>query len=263
MRRTLIILTLACIAALALTGVATAAPKVTVKGRAVAIPGYKGTGNILGAGAAVQVEVKISGTEYGGFPPPLIGVNAYLPTGVHLNPQGFKTCPTATIFEEKAPENCPKGSAAGPVGKVDGVVAFGTTRVHESAELFSFFAPHGGLEFFTFGHSPTTLEVPSSGHYVNLNGGGGFGPKFIAQVPLVTTVPNAPYASVEAINVKIGAARRDPKTHKPIFYGRVPKKCPTGGFKVKAELTFAENGELAKPVTVVVPFRAPCPPKKK
>jgi hypothetical protein len=258
-----LLLALASTALIALAGVASAAPTVTVKGRAVPIAGFPGTGNILGAGAAVQVEVKISGTEYGGFPPPLIGFNAYLPTGVHLHPQGFKTCPTATIFEEKAPENCPKGSAAGPVGKVYGVVAFGTTRVHEAAELFSFFAPGGGLEFFTFGHTPTTLEVPSSGHYVNLNGGGGFGPKFVAQVPLVTTVPNAPYASVEAVNVKVGAAYRDKKTHKPVFYGRVPKKCPTGGFRVKAELTFAENGELTKPVTVKVPFRAPCPPKAK
>jgi hypothetical protein len=38
--------------------------------------------------------------------------------------------------------------------------------------------------------------------------------------------------------------------------------CPKGGFKVKGEVTFAENGELTHPVTVVVPFRAPCPKGK-
>jgi hypothetical protein len=241
---------------------AAAAPTVKVRGKAVPIPGWPGTGNKYGAGAAVEVEMHISGTEYGGFPPPLIGVNAYLPTGVHLHPQGFKTCPTATIFELKEPEACPKGSAAGPKGEVKGVVAFGGTRVHENAELFTFFAPNGGLEFFTFGHIPTTLEIPSAGKYTNLNGGGGFGPIFKASVPLVETVPGAPYASAEFIKVKIGAAYRDKKTKKVVYYGRVPLKCPKGGFRVKGELTFAENGNIATPVTVVVPFRAPCPAGK-
>ena len=54
---------------------ATAAPTVRLKARAVPIPNFRHTGNILGAGAAVQAELTISGTEYGGFPPPLIGVN--------------------------------------------------------------------------------------------------------------------------------------------------------------------------------------------
>ena len=40
----------------------------------VPISGFPGTGNKLGAGAAVESQLTISGTEYGGFPPPLIGV---------------------------------------------------------------------------------------------------------------------------------------------------------------------------------------------
>ena len=43
------------------------------------IPGFPGTGNIKGAGAAVQAEYTISGTEYGGYPPPVEGINFYLP----------------------------------------------------------------------------------------------------------------------------------------------------------------------------------------
>ena len=204
--------------------------------------------------------MRISGTEYGGFPPPLIGVTAFLPAGVKLHPQGFATCPTKTIFEENAPERCPKGSRAGPVGKVYGVVAFGETRVKESAELSSFFAPGGGgLEFFTAGHSPVSLEIPSSATLTNLNGGAGFGPKLIAQVPLVETVPGAPDASVEAIDITVGAAYR--KNGRTVYYGRVPKKCLKGGFRVRSELTFAESGDVSKPETVTVNFRAPCPKK--
>jgi hypothetical protein len=246
---------------LALPATAPALPSITIKAQIVSIPGFPHTGNILGAGAGVKAEVSIKGTEYGGFPPPLIGVNAFLPTGTHLHSQGFPTCSRQIIFERKEPEACPKGSMAGPVGKVLGVVAFGETRVPEEAQLFTFFAPGGGLEFFTFGHSPTTLEVPSDGHYVHLGGAGGFGPEFIAQVPLVETVPGAPYASVEAIDFRIGSAYR--RKGKAVYYGTVPKTCPKGGFRVRSQMTFAEGGDITKPETATINFRVACPPKKK
>jgi hypothetical protein len=43
----------------------------------------------------------------------------------------------------------------------------------------------------------------------------------------------------------------------------VPKKgqCPKGGFNVKTEVIFAENGEESKPVTVTKSYKAPCPRK--
>jgi hypothetical protein len=244
---------------MAVPGPAAAAPTVTVKGEAIPIPGFPHTGNFFGAGAAVKAEVAISGAEYGGFPPPLIGVNVYLPTGVKLHPQGFATCPAKTILEEAAPERCPKGSAAGPIGKAYGVVSFGEERVHETVELLSFFAPGGGFEFFARGRTPVSLEIPASAKLVHPNGGGGFGPEFSGQVPLVATVPGAPYASVEKIEITLGAAYR--KHGKPVYYGTVPKTCPSGGFRVKAEFMFAENGNTATPETVTVPFRAPCPKK--
>ncbi|HEY4894558.1 MAG TPA: hypothetical protein VII01_00580 [Solirubrobacteraceae bacterium] len=238
---------------------AAASPIVVIRGRAVPIPGFPNTGNILGAGAAVHAEVHISGTEYGGFPPPLIGVTTFLPRGVKLHPEGFPTCPFKVIMEEANPRKCPKGSQAGPVGKVNGIVAFGETRVQESAELTSYFAPGGGFEFFTDGHSPVSLEIPTRANLSNRNGGQGFGPKLTAQIPLISTVPGAPYASVESIDLTVGAARRQGR--KVFYYGRVPNHCPKGGFAVRAELTFAENGDVSKPEIVPVNFKAPCPRK--
>jgi hypothetical protein len=90
-----------------------ALPTVQVTGRAVAIPGFPHTGNFYGAGAAVQAKVSISGSEYGGFPPPLIGINAYLPVGVHLNPSAFPSCPTVIIMQRHEPRLCPKRLARG------------------------------------------------------------------------------------------------------------------------------------------------------
>jgi hypothetical protein len=246
------------LALLALPGAAWAVPTVTFKAEAVPIKGFPGTGNILGAGAAVQAEYRISGTEYDGSPPPIIGINVTFPHGTKLHPSGFPTCKKATL-EQFGPVKCPKSSAAGPIGRVLGFVTFGGERVEEEAEVSSFYAPGGGVEFFVDGHSPVSLELISSGHYVNLNGGGGAGPKLITEVPLVASVPGAPYASATSISVKAGSARR---SHgKTIYYGRVPTKCPKGGFPITTEVIFAENGEPSKPETVTAHYKAPCPRK--
>jgi hypothetical protein len=245
--------------ALALPGFASATPVVTFKAKAVPIKGFPHTGNILGAGAAVQAEYTISGTEYGGYPPPVEGINFYLPKGSVLTPKGFPTCPLATLEPTgSGPKGCPKGSQAGPVGVVHGQVAFGSKVVPETATLESFYAPGGGLEFFTFGHEPTILEIISKAHYVNSSGL--YAKKLISEVPLVETVPGAQDASITAISVKVGSAIK--KNGKTTYYGRLPKSCPKGGFPLKTEIKFAGLGGLA-PQTVEKTYKSPCPSKKK
>jgi len=237
-------------------GVASATPTVTFKAQAVPIPGFPHTGNILGAGASIEAEYTIAGNEYVGSPPPIIGVNVYFPKGTKLHPSGFPTC-AKTVLEQVGPSGCKKGSAAGPIGKVEGFVSFGGERVVEDAELSSFYSPEGGLEFFADGHTPVSLEILSLGHYTNLGGSGGYGPELITHVPLIPSVPGAPYASVKSIKVKGGSAY---KSHgKTIYYGHMPKTCPQGGFPIKTEVIFAENGEESKPIIVPASYKAPCP----
>src|SRR5580658_7673213 len=245
-------------ALLALPGVAGAAPSVKFKATAVPISGFKGTGNILGAGAAVKSEYEISGTEYFGSPPPIIGINYYFPKGTLLHSTGFPTC-AEEVLRIKGPIGCPKGSEAGPVGSVLGYVTFGGERVEETAENFSYYKPGGGFTFFTDGHSPVSLEVYSQGAFKSLTSSpGGYGPELHVTVPLVASVPGAPYASVKTIDVKAGSAW---KVHgKTIYYGRLPKKCH-GGLNVKTEVIFAENGEESKPLSVPATYKAPCPRK--
>jgi hypothetical protein len=245
------------LAVLALSGVASAAPTVTFKAKAVPIPGFPHTGNIYGAGAALETEFRIKGTEYGGFPPPLIGVNVFLPTGTKLHPSGFPVCPMQFI-EAKEPEKCPAKSKVGPAGKAEGFVVFGTERVPETVSVEGFYGASGSLNFVVLGHTPASIEIVSSGHYTKLGGGGGFGPEAVVAVPLVQTVPGAADASTERIVTKLGSAIK--KGGKTIYYGTLPKKGQCHGhFNVKAELTFAENGEESKPVVVPVTYKAPCP----
>jgi hypothetical protein len=256
MRKTTLLAALGA-ALLALPAAASAAPSVKFKAIAVPIKGYPGTGNILGAGAADKSEYEISGTEYFGSPPPIIGINYYFPKGTLLHTTGFPTC-QEEVLRQKGPIACPKGSEAGPVGSVLGYVTFGGERVEETAENFSFYKPGGGFTFFTDGHSPVSLEVYSQGQFVSLTTSpGGYGPELHVQVPLVASVPGAPYASVKTIKVKAGSAVK--KHGKTIYYGRVPKSCPKGGFPIKTEVIFAENGEETRPVAVPATYKAPCP----
>lgn len=252
---------LACLTvmALGLPMMAQAAPKVTVKARVLPVPinpasakskNYPKTGNILGAGASVETRFTISGTEYGGFPSPLTGVVVYLPAGTKLHPQGFATCSNA-ILESHEVQKCPKKSIASPKGEVLGVVSFGQTRVQEKATVQAFFTSGGKLAFFTEGNEPASLEILSTGSFSGAPNP--FSKKLTAVVPLVLTVPEAPYASVLSIKIKVGAAYI--KGKKLISYGTVPKKCPKGGFPAKTELKFL-SGE-----TSTASIKVPCPKK--
>jgi hypothetical protein len=248
------------LAALSLPVAAEATPTaVTLKLRGVPIavnpevangPTYPGTGDTLGAGVAVEGEIKISGSEYGGFPPPVTGVTFLAPAGVKLHPQGFTTCSEA-ILESHEVAHCPKKSFASSIGSVAGVVSFGATRVHEALTLQGFFALGGELAFYAEGRSPAVIEVMAKASITS--GGNGFGPKFSANVPLVETVPGAPYGVVEAGKITVGAAFM--QAGKLIPYITLPKKCPRGGFPVRAELTFL----IGEPITVDT--KMPCPAK--
>jgi hypothetical protein len=260
MRRASTCLAVLGLALLALPGVASAVPTVKFKAEAVPIPGYKDTGNIYGAGSAVQTEYQISGTEYFGSPPPIIGINFYLPKGTVLHPNGFPTCSQAVV-EQQGPVGCSRASEAGPVGTVLGYVTLGGERVEETTEVRSFYKSGGGFIFFTKGTDPVELEILAPGKYKNYVGGGGFGPELEVTVPEIASLPGAPFASVKTIKVKAGSAigpKNNPK--KDTYYGRLPKTCK-GGLKVKTEVIFAENGEESKPVAVPAEYTAPCPRK--
>jgi hypothetical protein len=256
MRRISTALAVLGLAVLGLSATASAAPKVTFKAAAVPIPvnpkqkngpTIPGTGNILGAGADLETEFKISGTEYGGFPSPLKEVKLIFPPGVGLHTQGFTTCTEATL-KEKGPGGCPTKSYASALGEAGGVVSFGTERVHENVTVQGFFTPGGGLIFLAAGTTPVSLEILSKGSVTNV-GGHEVG---VAEVPLIETVPGALDASAEFIKVKLGAGYK--KGKKVVSYGTLPKKCK-GTLGIKAEVSFY-SGE-----TVPVSYKAPCPKK--
>jgi hypothetical protein len=244
------------LAALTLPSVAAAKPTVTLKAQLVPIPGFSHTGDYLGAGAALKSEFTIQSTEYGGHQPPIEAVTVQFPSGTKIDDHGFTTCASKVLVEEHEPSKCPPKSKAGPPGHADGYVVFENEEVKEAVTVESFFVPGGGIDFFIYGHSPALIEKVSTGRFTSFGSSGGFGPRFLAEVPLIETVPGADDASTEKIVTQVGAAYH--KGRKAIYYGTVPTKCPPGGFRLKASITFAGLGGLSRQ-TVTAQARSACP----
>lgn len=240
-------LLLLLLGALTLAPSALATPAVTLKVIPIPIPGFPGTGDRLGAGAEVEVQATISGTEYGGYPSPLVGMNIYAPTGVKVTTAGFGSCTPSTL-EADGSTACPKNSRAGPTGEGLGVVPFGGEPVNEKVAIQEFFSP-AGLTFYVEGKSPASFEIVEKAHWAPATAP--FDLELLVELPLVETLPGADDASVLSFDVKVGAAYR--KAGKTVSYFTLPKRCPKGGFPVKAELQFM-NGE-----TVTVAYKQACP----
>jgi hypothetical protein len=256
MRRLLACIAVAGLAGLTAASAASATPSVAFTMRAVPIPGFAHTGNILGAGADATLNVAIGGSEYFGDAPPIIAFKFYAPAGTAVHVDGWPTC-SEEVLNNIGPIACPKSSKAGPLGTVLGYVTFAGERVEESAEMFPFFRPGGGLDYFALGRSPVDIEAIATGRFSHLGGGDGYGFEEEEEIPLIATVPNGPDASIKTITGQFGAATR---SHgRTIYYFRIPHSCPPGGFPLKIEVTFAEGGDPNKPEVVSALSTAPCP----
>ncbi|HTR73254.1 MAG TPA: hypothetical protein VMG80_06625 [Solirubrobacteraceae bacterium] len=241
------------IAASSLCSAAQATPTIVLfKTEALPIPGYPGTGDLLGAGAVIRGEGAISGSEYGGSPAPLVGAKIYTPPGMQVHPQGFVTC-APSLLEQSGPAVCPSRSIAGPKGSASGVVSFGGERVGETASVQLFFGPGGGLSAFVDGTTPVSLEIVARARLVG-SAPPPFGLEFIGEVPLIETVPGALDASFIRGSVTVGAAYRQGKH--TISYLTLPKTCSKGGWPVKIELDFL-GGAVAE-----ASYTMPCPKKR-
>jgi hypothetical protein len=244
-----------------LPGAASARPVVKIKAAAIPIPvnlrnphspTYPGTGAILGAPVAMEAQLTIAGSEYGGSPSPLTQIKFYAPAGAKVSAQGFATC-AETMLKENGAEGCPARFLAGPLGEAGGVVSFGSTRVHEKVSLQAFFGPGGEIFVYVVGETPASIELISKGMLANASPP--FGKVFTGEVPLVESVPGALDASVEQIKIRIGAAFK--RAGKLVSYLTAPRTCPKGGFPIKVELSFL-SGE-----TVPAEARIPCPARKR
>jgi len=249
MRKVRVYMILTGLAVLALPAAAQAATITGVKAAIVPIPGFPGTGAILGAGADVEIEGKLEGDELpGGLPLQTRRLALYFPAGTKIDPAGFPTC-TKEKLEIKGPEGCPKQSriADGTVGVADQIGQGEATRETGALEVYA--TPGNGVVAYANAAAPISAQIVIAAHWETAPPP--YGPKLTFEIPLVESVPGALAVSGTSLHEKAGAAIR--KGGKTYYYGRVPKKCPKGGFPGKGEVTL-EGGQ-----NIVTEVKVPCP----
>ena len=119
----------------------------------------------------------------------------------------------------------------------------------EEGALEIFITPGNGVVAYANAASPISAQIIIPAHWETAPAP--YGPKLTFEIPLVDSVPGALPVSGTPLHVKAGAAIR--KGGKTYYYGRVPAKCPKGGFPGKGEVTL-EGGQ-----NIVTEVKVPCP----
>jgi hypothetical protein len=214
------------------------------------------SGGDLGEATTVTSTFDFTGTEYDGSPLPLTKLVLHLPSGVGGSSAGFPVCEVATI-EQFGPIKCPAGSSTGPTTTVTAYVAFGGERVEENAEVYGFYGPNETVTFFIDGHTPVSLEVLATG--VIHADSAPYGRLLELTLPLVESVPGAPYVSIKTLALDYGGSHGE-------GFGApaavtIPRECPTGVFDWGMEVGFSDGADVAgSEADVIGSYDSPCPP---
>lgn len=202
----------------------------------------------------------------GQVPPPLTQIELRYPgnLGIALSGLGLATC-TAQTLEAAGPPGCPSDAVMGRGQALTGIV-LGTTPITESAPIAVVRAPDTegriGLLFYSEGTTPVATRIVFPGQL--LPASAPFGGLVSIGVPLVPTLPGAPYISVIHLHATIG----------PIgvtYYERVggvtfaytpkgillPGTCPRGGFPFAAEFSFEDETHAYAQTSIACPRRRP------
>jgi hypothetical protein len=203
----------------------------------------------LGEGTVWSSELTFSGSEYVGSVAPLTKLMVHLPAGVGGTSAGFPVCELVTL-EDDGPAGCPSGSMAGPEGSIGLEGKVGPNDIQETGIVQPFFAPGEKLLFFIQANVPLDIEIVAQGSYVSDTTP--YGRVLTLELPLIEAVPGAPYVSITALTLHLGASREE---HGTVVHSvTVPSACPASGFPWAADASFYEASE---PLDVF--YTAPCP----
>jgi hypothetical protein len=196
----------------------------------------------------------------GQVPPPITQIQLRYPRnlGIDLSGLGLATC-TAQILTASGPRACPPDSVMG-YGVVHTGIVLGSTIITENAPITILRAPYSSnsnlaLLFYAEGTKPVSTDTVFSGLLVPALVP--FGGQVNIGVPLVETLPGAPYISVIRLRATLGP-------NDVTYYEQVagvtlaykprgillPPRCPRGGFQFAAEFAFV-NGSHARARTAV------------
>jgi hypothetical protein len=213
----------------------------------------------LGAPTNLSMTGKFVSTT-GSLPSPIVKFTVYTPAGMRIDARGAGTC-AASRLEKLGPAGCPPSSRVGFGGGV-GVIQLPKETIREPYTLDFFFAPRhdGHLELLVYASAvaPVLVELVVIAREVPAVKPYGIG--FSVEVPLVSTLPGASYASVESVFATIGATNvayyQTVKGKRRLVHLKgilVPGSCPRGGFPSMGAIDFADGTTLTVNPTI------PCP----
>lgn len=215
----------------------------------------------LGGRSTLQFEFSFSAPA-GEVPPPLVEMQLRYPRGInfYLTNLGLKVCPQATL-ESRGPSGCPRDAVMG-YGVVRTGIVLGGTPVLETSPITILHAPehegHLSLLFYAEGTHPVETDVLFSG--LLLSASEPFGGKVQIGVPLVETLPGAPYVSVLHLHATIGPEHltyfRNVDGVSLAFKPQgilLPRTCPRHAFPFAASFAFANRTRAVAHTTVQCP----------
>jgi hypothetical protein len=199
-------------------------------------------------------------------PPPLTEIELRYPDnlGIALSGLGLATC-TAQTLEMSGPSGCSRNAVMGHGQALTGIV-LGSTTITENAPITVVRAPdeEGRIEllFYAEGTTPVTTRIVFPG--LLLPASAPFGGLVSIGVPLVPTLPGAPYISVISLTATlgpIGVTYYEQVGGRTLAYQPrgilLPRSCPNGGFPFAAEFRFLNNASANAHTAV------PCPGAKR
>lgn len=208
----------------------------------------------LGSASTLTIELEVDGGS-GGVPSPLTAVNLRYPTslGFATSGLGLATCSPATL-ELLGPEGCPANSRMGS-GRALARFQIGPEIFEEPARLAVVAgpSPDGYVRplVSATGETPVSTQIVMSSV---LEAGA-----LRISVPLVPGLPEGPNVAVVAVRISLGGeliyyetvhGRRVAYRPRGIM---LPGRCPRGGFRFGAALTFADGTQTTASSSVRCP----------
>ena len=218
----------------------------------------------LGRDTTIGFNIQITAPD-GQAPSPLTDVEVRYPKslGIALSELGLETC-SAAVLETIGATGCPINSRIG-FGSAVAEVPFEPDPVRAKATIRAFRAPdrEGHLAFFFYTESITPVLAQLILPSLLLPAAPPFGGSINVAVPLVPSLPQGADVSVVQLEATIGPEHI---LYTERVHGRtveykprgilLPNKCPRGGFRFAATLSFMDGSRTTAGTKV------PCPRHK-
>jgi hypothetical protein len=216
----------------------------------------------LGRSTTVKLDLRIGvAGESGGLPSPVTRFEMHIPANLELigSSLGLSICHAGELLAS-GPDGCPADARLG-LGSAEIKVPVGAEPVSETASMEAEMGPPVGEEIgvllYAEAGSPVAAQLIFPGVLA-----GGASQSLSTAVPLIPSLPGAPYISMVSMKLSLGPeGLRYFKT----VHGRtvgyrpegiaLPARCPRGGFKFTSNLQFADGSSVSATSTVPCPAR--------